>query len=188
MKKRSWFALVVGIVAGLLSIAGPAGAAPPPHPPHPGSNPTVATSTADVPVTCTFGAPSPVFPTTAHVSVTSPSNTVPNAPYTASFLVTLDGLVAPFDVATFSMTSTYNVSGPVDPNGALVFTEAPQSLAVGESPTSTTFTQVFAPRPHGTISYRFDAVSYDFAFGGTDTIHADCTLDNGPVVVRQTAV
>jgi hypothetical protein len=86
------------------------------------------------------------------------------------------------------MTSTYNVSGPVNPNGAIVFTEAPQSLAAGQSPTSTTFTQTFAPGAHGMISYRFDAVSYDFAFAGTDNIHADCTLDNGPVVIRQTTI
>jgi len=33
-----------------------------------------------------------------------------------------------------------------------------------------------------------DAVSYDFAFGGTGNIRADCALDNGPVVVRQTTV
>ena len=130
----------------------------------------------------------PVFQTTAHVSVTSPSDTQPNAPYTASFLVTLDGLVATFDVEDFSMTSTYNVSGPVNPNGAIVFTEVPQTLNAGDSPTSTTFDQTFAPRPHGTISYRFDAVSYDFKFASTDTIHADCTLDDGPVVVRQTDV
>jgi hypothetical protein len=188
MKKASLSAVLVVLVAVAVSLAGPASATPPHHPPHPGSNPTVGTSSADVPVTCTFGAPSPVFATIAHVSVTAPSDTHPRAPYTASFLVTLDGIVAPFDVATFSMMSTYDVSGPVDPNGAVVFTETPQSLAVGESPTSTTFTQTFTPGPHGTISYRFDAVSYDFAFGGTDTIHAACTLDDGPVVVRQTSV
>ena len=143
MKKPSLFVLLLGLVAVIaMSFAGPASAAPPPHPlhpPHPGSNPTVGTSTADVPVTCTFGIPSPVVHNTAHVSVTAPGDTYPNAPYTASFLVTLDGLVAPFDVESFTMTSTYNVSGPVDPNGAIVFTEAPQSLAAGESPTFTTF-------------------------------------------------
>jgi hypothetical protein len=192
MKKQSWFVLLIGIVAlAAVSIAAPAGASPPPHPPHPphpGVNPTVGTSTVDVPVTCTFGSPSPVFPTTAHVSVTAPAHTQPNAPYTASFLVSLDGLVAPLDVESFTMTSTYDVSGPVNPDGAIVFTQSPQSLSAGASPTFTTFTQAFAPGPHGTISYEFAAVSYDFAFAGTDNIHADCTLDNGPVVVRQTTL
>ena len=192
MKKPSLFVLLIGLVALIaVSFAGPVSAAPPPHPvhpPHPGPNPTVGTSTVDVPVTCTFGSPSPVFATTGHVSVTAPADTSPNAPYTASFLVSLDGLVAPFDVESFTMTSTYDVSGPVDPNGAIAFTEAPQSFPAGESPTSTTFTQTFAPGSHGTISYRFDAVSYDFAFAGTGNIHADCSLDNGPVVVRQTSI
>jgi hypothetical protein len=189
MKKPSRFVLLLGLVTLVaMSIAGPANASPPPHPPHPGLNPTVGTTTVDVPVTCTFGSPTPVFATTAHVSVTAPANTYPNAPYTASFLATLDGIVAPFDVQSFTMTSTYDVSGPVNPNGAIAFTEAPQSLSAGESPTFTTFTQTFTPGPHGTISYEFDAVSYDFTFASTGPIHADCTLDNGPVVVRQTII
>jgi hypothetical protein len=192
MKKPSSFLALIGLVTLVAaSITGPASAVPPPHPPHPlhpGTNPTVGTSTVNVPVTCTFGSPSPVFPTTAHVSVTAPAVTYPNAPYTASFLVSLDGLVAPLDVESFTLTSTYNVSGPVNPNGTITFTEPAQSLAAGASPTFTTFTQTFAPGALGTVSYRFDAVSYDFAFAGTDNIHADCALDNGPVVVRETTI
>jgi hypothetical protein len=102
--------------------------------------------------------------------------------------VSLDGLVAPFDIESFAMTSTYTVGGPVSPSGALTFTEDPQSLDAGDTPTPTTFTQAFTPGANGTISYRFDAVSYDFAFAGTGNIHADCTLDDGPVVVRETAI
>jgi hypothetical protein len=195
MKKPSLFVLLIGIVAVVfVSMAGAAGAAQPPHPPHPvhpphpGSNPTVGTTTVDVPITCTFGPGSPTAHETAHVSVTSPSNTNPNAPYDASFLLTIDDLIAPADVASFTITSTYNLSGPVSPNGALSFTQEPQSFPAGSEPTFSSFTQTLTPGHNGTISYRFDDVSYDFAFGGTDNIHADCTLDNGPVDISQTNI
>jgi hypothetical protein len=193
MKKPSQFIVAVGLVALVIgSMAGVANAVKPPHPEHPVHpvhpklNPTVGTTTVDAPITCNFGPGSPIVNEMAHVSVTSPSSTQPNAPYDTDFLLTIDDIVAPADVESFTVTSTYGVSGAVSPSGSISFTQAPQSIPSGGSPTFDTFTQTFTPGPHTTISYEFDAVSYDFKFASTDTIHADCTLDNGPVVVRTT--
>src|SRR4051812_4671513 len=98
---------MVSVVAGLGASAAPASAGP-----------TSGTSTVAVPVTCTFGPNTPIFTTTAHVSVTAPSITPPLLAYNASFRVHLDGITAPFDVQSFAMSSTYNISGPVNPHGA----------------------------------------------------------------------
>ena len=200
MKKSPLLVLLLGLFALVaVPIAGPASAAPPPHPvhptqpvhpPHPGSNPTVVTSTVDVPVTCSIGPAPVIFATTADVSVTAPTDTYPNAPYAVSFLVSLDGVVnnTPEGTVSIVFTSTYNVSGPVDPNGAIVFPDGPQSVAEGDSPTFNTFTQTFTPGSQGTISYQFDAFAYDFHFTGGTNIHADCALDGGPVDVAQTGI
>ena len=166
-------------------VAVPASAAPASRAPV---SPAAVTTVA-VPVSCTFGPDTPVFDTTAHVTVSSPANALLLQNYSAKFTVHIDDLVAPFDVQSITVTSNFTISGPVHPKGAVTFTTAPQALATGQEPTDTTFAKAQqAGLQSGTVGYRFDGLSYDFKFAGSSTIHAACTLTNGPVVVRTTKV